>query len=149
MNATQAAARAGYSRKTANEQGAQLLGKAHVREAIDAGKVKRSDKLDVDAGFVLQRLVEEANADLADLYNEAGDIKPIAEWPEVWRRGLVPGVEVEALFDGFGKNRVQIGVVRKIKLSDRVRRLELIGKHVSVMAFKEQIEVGGFDGLIG
>jgi phage terminase small subunit len=146
-NATKAAVRAGYSERTANQQGPRLLEHPGIAAAIDAAKVRRSEKLEVDAEFVLQRLVEEANADLADLYNQAGDLKPIAEWPEVWRRGLVAGVEVEALFDGFGKDRKQIGYTKKIKLSDRVRRLELIGKHISVLAFKEQVEVGSLDGL--
>ena len=39
LNATQAAIRAGYSAKTANEQGAQLLAKLSVREAVDAAQV--------------------------------------------------------------------------------------------------------------
>jgi phage terminase small subunit len=147
LNATQAATRAGYSAKTANEQGAQLLSKAHVREAIDAGKSKRSEKLDVDAEFVLQRLVAEVNADLADLYTDAGDLKPIEAWPEIWRQGLVAGVEVEALFDGYGEDRRQVGHVKKIKLSDRLRRLELIGKHIRVNAFQEQIAVSGVEAL--
>lgn len=147
MNATQAAIRAGYSERTAKEQGAQLLSKAHVREAIDAGKSKRSEKLDVDAEFVLQRLVAEVNADLADLYTEAGDLKPIEDWPEIWRQGLVAGVEVEALFDGYGKDRKQVGHVKKIRLSDRLRRLELIGKHVRVNAFQDQVSVSGVEAL--
>lgn len=147
LNATQAAIRSGYSAKTANEQGAQLLSKAHVREAIDAGKSKRSEKLDVDAEFVLQRLVAEVNADLADLYTDAGDLKPIEDWPEIWRKGLVAGVEVEALFAGSGEDRVQVGHIKKIRLSDRLRRLELIGKHIRVNAFQEQIAVSGVEAL--
>ncbi len=34
LNATQAATRAGYSKKTANEQGAQLLAKLRIRQAV-------------------------------------------------------------------------------------------------------------------
>lgn len=147
LNATRAAIRAGYSERTANQQGPRLLENEDVRKAIDAGKLKRSDKLDVDAEFVLQRLVEEVNADLADLYTDAGDLKPVDAWPEIWRQGLVASVEVEALFDGFGKDRKQIGYTKKIRLSDRVRRLELIGKHVRVNAFKDQISVSGVDRL--
>src|SRR6185369_10974314 len=101
------------------------------------GKSKRSEKLDADAEFVLQRLVAEVNADLSDLYTNDGDLKPISEWPKVWRQGLVVGVEVEALFAGSGEERKQVGHVKKIKLSDRLRRLELIGKHIRVNAFQE------------
>ena len=46
---------------------------------------KRSDKLEVDAEWVLRRLALEADADLADLYTVAGDLKSIDEWPEIWR----------------------------------------------------------------
>jgi phage terminase small subunit len=95
----------------------------------------------------LQRLVEEAEADLADLYTDAGDLKPVDQWPEIWRQGLVAGVEIEALFDGIGKDRKQIGYVKKLRLSDRVRRLELIGKHINVNAFHEQVKVTGLDAL--
>ncbi|SIT58834.1 Terminase (fragment) [Mesorhizobium prunaredense] len=56
-------------------------------------------------------------------------------------------LEVEALFDGHGKDRKQIGSVKKVKLSDRVRRLEAIGRHVSVAAFRDTLEIKGLDGL--
>jgi phage terminase small subunit len=147
LNATQAAIRAGYSARTANQQGSRLLENEDVRKAIDAGKEKRSEKTETDAAWVLKRLVAEAEADLADLYTEAGDLKPIDEWPEIWRQGLVAGVEIDALFDGVGEDRIQIGHTKRIKLSDRLRRLELIGKHVRVNAFQDQVNVSGVEGL--
>jgi phage terminase small subunit len=147
MNATQAAIRAGYSKRTAKEQGAQLLGKAHIRAAIDTAKVKRSERTEIDADWMLQRLVDEAEADLAGLYNDAGDLKPVDQWPAIWRQGLVAGVEVEALFEGYGKDRKQIGYTKKVRLDSRVRRLELIGKHVKVNAFQDQVKVTGLEGL--
>jgi phage terminase small subunit len=101
----------------------------------------------VDAEFVLQRLVAEVNADLADLYTDAGDLKPIEDWPSVWRQGLVAGVEVEALSAGSGEDRKQVGHVKKNKLSDWLRRLELIGKHVRVNAFQDQVAVSGVEAL--
>jgi phage terminase small subunit len=132
---------------SSNKQGPRLLSNPSVKAAIDAGKVKRSEKLDVDAEYILERLVAEVEADLADLYTDSGDLKPIDEWPEIWRRGLVVGVEIEALFDSSGKDRVQIGHTKKIKLSDRVRRLELIGKHVGVNAFQNQVVINDVEGL--
>ena len=76
-----------------------------------------------------------------------GDLKPIDEWPAIWRQGLVAGVEVEALFEGSGEERVQVGFVKKIRLSDRLRRLELIGKHVGVNAFQNQVVINDVEGL--
>lgn len=147
LNATQAAIRAGYSERTANQQGPRLLENVDVRNAIDAAKIKRSDKLEVDAEWTLQRLVDEAEADLADLYNEHNDLKPVNEWPQIWRQGLVAGLDVEALFEGFGEDRIQIGFVKKLRLSDRVRRIELIGKHIRVNAFQETVQHKGLDTL--
>lgn len=147
LNATQAAERAGYSKRTANEQAAQLMKHPEIIAAIDAAKSDRSERTGVSADWVLRRLVEEAQADLADLYDAKGDLRPIAEWPPIWRQGLVQGIEINALYEGHGEDRVQIGEMKKIRLSDRVRRIELIGKHVRINAFQEQVAVTGLDGL--
>ena len=52
------------------------------------------------------------------------------------------GVEVEEITAGD----IAIGNVRKIKLSDRIKRVELIGKHVDVQAFREQVGHGDPNG---
>jgi len=147
LNATQAAIRAGYSPKSAGTISRELMTNSVIRGAINAAKIERSEETKIDAGWVLKRLAVEAEADLADLYDDNGDVKPVKEWPLIWRQGLVAGVEVEALFEGFGEDRQQIGFVKKIKISDRVRRLELIGKHVQVNAFQDQVAVTGVEAL--
>jgi len=101
----------------------------------------------VDAGWLLGRLVDEATADIADLYDGEGRLKPVDEWPEVWRQGLVQGVEIEERFEGRGNAREQVGFVKKVRLSDRLKRLELIGKHIGVKAFEETVRVKGLEGL--
>nr|WP_253950699.1 terminase small subunit [Novosphingobium sp. SG751A] len=147
LNATQAAIRAGYSAKTAYSQGERLLRHVEVARAITERKTDRSVKTGIDAQWVLMRLAGDAEADLADLYDDAGGLKPIHEWPVAFRKGLVAGVEVEELFEGQGENRTQIGRVRKIRLADRLKVVELIGKHVDVQAFKERIDHGLTDDL--
>ncbi|WP_309086407.1 terminase small subunit [Chelativorans sp.] len=142
LNATQAAIRAGYSPRTANEQGARLLAKASVSAAVAEGQAARSERTRIDADWVLRRLAEEADADLADLYDEHGALKPVRDWPPVWRKGLVAGVDVEEI----RSEGAVVGLVRKIKLSDRVKRIELIGKHVEVQAFREQLGHSGPNG---
>lgn len=137
LNATQAAMRAGYSRRSANEQGAQLLKRPQIAAAIEARKAARSERTQIDADWVLKRLVEEAEADVADLYDDAGNLLPVEDWPLIWRQGLVAGIDTEVIrADG-----VEIGTVQKVRLSDRVRRLEMIGKHVGVKAFEDQVTV--------
>lgn len=147
LNGRQAAIRAGYSPRTATEQAHQLLAHPEVASAIDAAKVKRAEATGVDATWVLRRLVAEAEANIADLYDAKGCLKPIAEWPEVFCTGLVAGVETEELYDGQGDKREHVGTRIKVRFSDRIRRIELIGKHVRVKAFQDQVHVTGLDDL--
>jgi phage terminase small subunit len=147
LNASQAAIRAGYSEKAANVKGSFLLSLPKVREAIAAAMQARNREVEIDNTRLLKRLVEEAEADIADIFDAAGNLLPVNEWPLIWRQGLVQGIEVEELFEGHGEDRVQIGHVRKIKLDNRVKRLELIGKHVKVNAFQENVNHTGLDAL--
>lgn len=135
LNATQAALRAGYSPHTAAKQGSRLLQYAEVAAAIAAEQQKRAERTRIDADWVLTTLAEEKTADLAALYDDAGNLRPMREWPMAFRRGLVVGVETVHGDDG--------SVVRKVRLSDRVRHMEMIGKHVDVQAFSEQMRHSG------
>ena len=47
LNATQGAIRAGYSAKTANEQGAQLLAKLSIRGAVAEAQAIRSKRTEI------------------------------------------------------------------------------------------------------
>ncbi|KYK44536.1 hypothetical protein A1D31_14150 [Bradyrhizobium liaoningense] len=145
LNATQAAIRAGYSAKSANDQVGGLLAKPHIKAAIEAGRAARSEETKIDAAWVLKRLAVEAEADMADIYWENGALKPVHEWPKIWRQGLVAGVEHIEVKDREGNATGD--VIVKVKISDRVKRLELIGKHVGVQAFQENIQVGGVEQL--
>ena len=65
LNATQAAIRAGYSPRTANEQGAQNLAKLSISEAIAEAQEKLSNKAQVTVEMVIHGLLKEAQ-DYAD-----------------------------------------------------------------------------------
>ncbi|MBI1179117.1 MAG: terminase small subunit [Alphaproteobacteria bacterium] len=89
----------------------------------------------VDAAWLLDRLAAEVDADVAELYDEAGNLKAPKDWPPIFRKGLVAGLDIEEVRED-GKTTA---TVRKIRLSDRVKRLELIGKHVAVQAFRDNV----------
>ena len=141
LNATQAAIRAGYAESGAAVEGCRLLTNPKVAEAIAALQAERSKRTEIDADWVLRRLAAIADADLSDLYDAEGGLKPAKEWPEVWRKGLVAGVDVLEKFEVVDGERQRVGLVQKVKLADRLKGLELIGKHVAVQAFKENVGV--------
>lgn len=144
LNQTQAAIRAGYSEKTAAEQASRLLTNVKVSEAVQAAMKARSDRTEIDADWVLKRLARDATADLADLYNENGTLKAVHEWPMAWRTGLVAGIDTVQERDGEDPDGNPVyATVRKVKLLDRTKLVELIGKHVDVGAFKDKIEHSG------
>ena len=54
LNGTQAAIRAGYSKRTAQEQSSRLLSNVMVREAIDRAQTERAERLELDADWVVR-----------------------------------------------------------------------------------------------
>lgn len=142
LNATQAAIKAGYSEKTAQEQSSRLLSSVMVQDYIAELNKERQESTRIDAEYVLKRLVEIDQLDLLDIMHEDLSLKPLSEWPLSWRR-TVSTVEIQELFEGKGDEREMIGFLKKIKGVDKIKNLELLGKHISVGAFKEQMEIKG------
>lgn len=82
LNATQAAIRAGYSEKTANRTASENLSKPDIQLRISELLKKRSDRLQIDADYVLKRLVEIDQIDVLDILRDDGKLKPVSEWPK-------------------------------------------------------------------
>ncbi|ELY3856745.1 terminase small subunit [Providencia rettgeri] len=139
LNATQAAIRAGYSDKTARSQANRMLTNVDIEKRIQELMNNRSDRLDVDADYVLKRLVDIDQMDVLDILHDDGGVKPIHKWPKVWRTSL-SGIDLAEMFESKDGERDLVGIMKKIKWPDKVKNLELLGKHIKVQAFKEQIE---------
>lgn len=148
FNATQAAIRAGYSQKTARQIGYETLRKPHVRAAVDAAKRDLLERADVDADMMLKLLVRDVHADINDLFDDRDVMRPMKDWPPEFRKGLIAGLETEELFDGTGEARVMIGYTKKIRFADRTAIKIALGKHTSVGAFKDRVEVDASSKLI-
>lgn len=144
LNATQAAIRAGYSSKRADAVGYENLRKPEIAAAVSIAMKEREQRTKITADWVLNRLAQDATADLADLYDDDGNLRPVKEWPMAWRTGLVAGVETVQERDGQDDDgNPTFSTVRKVKLLDRTKMVELIGKHVGVGAFKDRVEHSG------
>lgn len=138
LNATQAAIRAGYSEDSARLSGHRNITNDNVQERLAELKLTRSERVQIDADYVLQRHLEIDRMDVLDIMNDDGSLLPIREWPKVWRQ-YISGVELSELFEHNGDEKVQVGILKKIKWPDKTKNLEMLGKHTSVMAYKEVI----------
>lgn len=139
LNATQAAIRAGYSQKTAGAIGHENLTKPEIESEIQRLMTERSKRTDITADKVLKETYLLAMSDIGEAFNDDGSLKPIKNIPAHIRRAI-SSVEVDELFEGHGKEREQVGYTRKLRLWDKVKTLELLGKHLKL--FSEHIQHG-------
>ena len=125
--------------KTAEANASRMLKIPHVAEYLESERAKRSDRTKIDADWLLRRLAEEVEADIAELYDEVtGALKPVHKWPKIFRMGLVAGIDVNQItVDGKS-----VGEVVKVKLADRNAKLKMIGDHIGVQAFKQLVDHG-------
>ncbi|STD85217.1 terminase, small subunit [Escherichia coli] len=120
----------------------QNLIKANIAKRIAELKAERNEEVGIDAAYVLRRLVEIDQMDVLDILLQNGELKPIKDWPKVWRTTL-SGMDVVEMVSADSA-----ALLKKIKWPDKVKNLELLGRHVSVQAFKDNVknEVTGADG---
>jgi phage terminase small subunit len=127
MNGTQAAIRAGYSVKTANEQASALLAKLNIQQRIKQLSAPIIKKLDVSKERLINELARIGFSDLRNYFNGNGELKPIKDLDDDAAAAL-SSAETEDLFQGFGKEREQIGYTRKIKLWGKLDALAALAK---------------------
>ncbi|GAH07496.1 unnamed protein product, partial [marine sediment metagenome] len=68
----------------------------------------------------------------------------IKDMPEPLRKAIV-SIETEELFDGKGEDKKSIGTAKKIKIHDRLKALEMLGKHLKM--FTDVHEIPGVKNL--
>lgn len=152
LNATQAAIRAGYSEKTAMEQGYQLLQKTSVAEYITERKTDRMERTEITQDMVLKELANIAFSNAADYANVIekqamvevdGNMIPVLDenGDPVMYRTVEPTL-TESLTE---EQKRALAVIKKgrdgfeVKPYDKVRALELLGKHLGM--WTEKVEV--------
>lgn len=146
LNATQAAIRAGYSEKTANEQGARLLANVSVRSAVEEAKADRAERTHITQDRVLQELARIAFFDLRKLYREDGSLKAMHELDDD-AAAVLAGVDVvetkgNAAVGGEDGIRHVPEYVKKVKIPDKVGALGLAMRHLGMLKDKTELSGG-------
>ena len=150
-NQSQAAIDAGFSPNTAAVKASVMMRDERIQKRIAELMEERNKRTRVSADYVLLRLVEIDQMDVLDILNDDGGMKPIAEWPKVWRTSL-SAMDIATIRTTQASLQKDNGeadlsvedvehILKKVKWPDKVKNLELIGKHVDVMAFKERMEI--------
>jgi len=140
-NQSQAAIDAGFSPNTAAVKASVMMRDERIQKRIAELMEERNKRLRVSADYVLLRLVEIDQMDVLDILNDDGSLKPISQWPKIWRTTL-SGFDLSSTIINMNEDAIE-NILKKIKWPDKVKNLELIGKHVDVNAFKERLEVSG------
>ena len=144
-NATRAAIRAGYSKKTARSIGQENLTKPDIAAAIQQAQGERSERTQVTADMVVQELALHAFGRIGDFYNkDTGRLLGMTELSPGTQSRVASVVVLREKTHPTGgeveKTTVTESVV-KFKTYDKLRSLELLGRHLGM--FKDKVEHSG------
>lgn len=131
LNATQAAIRAGYSPDTAQQMGSENLSKPVIKAHIDRAMAERSKRTGVNADRVVRELAKIAFVNAADVINaKDATLRDDASEEDT---AAIQSVKVKT----FGED----GLEREIKMADKIKALEMLGRHLGM--FKDKLELSG------
>jgi phage terminase small subunit len=122
-NATEAAIRAGYSRKTARTIGSKLLTKVDIRAAVNAKLEQLEDASGVTAERVIRELARIGFSDVRELVDDTGRLRPLHELSNDVA-ATIASVEVLANFS------------TKIKVWDKPAALQTLCRHFGILRDK-------------
>lgn len=122
LNATQAAARAGYSKRTASEQSARLLGDVRIQEALNAATKKRSEKVGFSAENTLKELQNIVHFNIKNVFDNDGKLKSIKDLDDSVASAIA-SVEFSTNLEGDGSRII------KLRPYDKTKAVDMAMKH--------------------
>ena len=130
LNATQAAIRAGYSTESAKEIGCENLTKPNVKAEIDKAIAERSRRTGINQDRVLRELAKIAFVNPGDVINlNQATVKSDAKEEDL---AAIASVKIKNIQTEDGEI-----TEREIKLCDKLKALDLLGKHLGIYDKKD------------
>nr|DAY06589.1 MAG TPA: Terminase small subunit [Caudoviricetes sp.] len=146
FNATQAAIRAGYKEKTAHVIGAENLRKPKIAEEIARRQKDLQRRTEVTQERVVKELARIAFANIADYIHVETQTRTKDDGTEVTYQTVMFSETQELSAD----QRAALAVVKQsvngfeLKLHDKIKALELLGRHIGM--FNDKLSLSGTDG---
>lgn len=124
--------------ETASAAGSRMLGNVKVQEYIQEQQKEREERTKITQDMIVNELAKIAFLDISNLYNENGGLKNIQDIDENTRKAI-SSLETFEEFEGYGEDREKVGDTKKVKLIDKTKALELLGKHLGM--FKDKLDI--------
>lgn len=138
LDPKRAAIRAGYSPKSAAGQGYRLLAQGSVRTRVDEEIALRSKRTGINADRVVRELAKVAFVNAADVIDCGSET--MGPGADENTAAAIASVKIKGIPAEKGS-----GVEREIKLSDRLKALELLGRHLGM--FTDNVRLTGGVGV--
>lgn len=132
LNVTQAAIRAGYSAYYADKRAYTLLENTEIKEYIDKRMADRQKRTEITQDIVLEELRRIALAKPTDFFN----VEDMGRYKQV---NIIPTKDIPEDKVGAIASIKQGANGIEVKLHDRLKALELIGRHLGM--FKDKVEI--------
>lgn len=136
LNATQAAIRAGYSKRTARFIACEVLEKPRVQAALQAAIEARSRRTQVSADRVLLELSRVGFADPRRVLKADGTLLALKEWPD----DIAAAVASIEFTSRKGADGV-LEQIAKLRFWNKPEALHLIGRHLAMFHDGKDAEV--------
>ncbi len=136
LNATAAAIRAGYSERTAKSQGQRLLTNVDVSAAIAAAQAEREQRTEITQDRVVSELAKIA----------FGSARDVMEWGPngvIFKKSDDLTDDQAAGIAEVSESTTKDGGSLKLKRHDKVKALELLGRHLGMFTDKVKNEITG------
>jgi len=143
-NGAEAARRAGYPVENARFMARDLLKREDILDRIDELAGERMRALRIEADEVLREMHRIAMADISLAFDPlTNDLLAVHDIPEDVRRGI-SSVKIEALYEGTGREREQVGHTKEVKFWNKERCLEMLARTMAL--FKDSLSLNTGDG---
>jgi phage terminase small subunit len=132
LNATQAAIRAGYSFATARSQGQRLLTIVDVQARISELNKSRLEATGISQKRVLEEYAKIAFFDIREIFDVDGGLINIKQL-DANNAGAIASIKSsEEWGEDAEGNRIVTGTLKEVKVFDKIRALQDLGKHLGL-----------------
>ena len=143
LNATQAAIRAGYGKKSASSVGSEMLNNPDISQYVAYLKYERSKKVECTSEMVLKELMKIGFSSISDLKVDWDELKGWDDVPEEVKH-VIQEVETTVI----SKDDHVVTTKTKLKLHSKVDALEKIAKHIGFYEKHNEQKTGDVKALV-